>query len=44
MLSLVAFNAIPLAVALVIGIVTARWAFARPRPDAGPQKEDKPAS
>lgn len=44
MLSLIAFNAVPLAVALVIGIVTARWAFGGRRSAAGPQKEDRPAS
>lgn len=44
MLSLIAFNAIPLGVALLIGVVTARWAFGGRRRAARPQKEDKPAS
>jgi hypothetical protein len=44
MLTLILFNLVPLGVALLIGIVTARWMFAdRRRPPARPDK-DPPAS
>jgi len=38
MLALIQFNLVPLAVALLVGIATGRWMFARraaPRPKAG---------
>ena len=40
MLALILFNLVPLAVALLIGVLTARWMFAgRRRPPAKPPKD-----
>lgn len=39
MLALITFNLVPIAVAFLIGIVTARWAFRRP--EAAPRKPDE---
>jgi hypothetical protein len=38
MLALIIFNLVPIAVAFLIGLVTARWAFRR-RPEAAPRSE-----
>ena len=42
MIALILFNLVPLGVALLIGLVTARWMFAR-RPTPPPKTEDSPA-
>jgi hypothetical protein len=39
MIALILFNLVPLGVALLIGILTARWMFAR-RPTPPPKTED----
>lgn len=44
MLALIQFNLVPLAVALLIGIVTGRWMFAPRRPAPPPQAEDESPS
>ena len=41
MIALIVYNAVPFGVALLIGIVTARWMFAR-RPTPPPKTEDAP--
>jgi hypothetical protein len=43
MIALILFNLVPLGVALLIGIVTARWMFAR-RPAIPPRTEDSTPS
>jgi hypothetical protein len=41
MIALILFNVVPLGVALLIGIATARWMFSR-RPTPPPETEDAP--
>ena len=41
MIALILFNLVPLGVALLIGILTARWMFAR-RPAPASKNEDSP--
>lgn len=40
MLALILFNAVPLAIAAAIGIVTARWMFANRRQPPASRSED----
>jgi len=41
MIALILFNLVPLGVAMLIGILTARWMFARP-PAPASKSEDSP--
>jgi uncharacterized iron-regulated membrane protein len=44
MIALILFNLVPLGVALLIGLLTARWMFAdRRRAPAKPPKENSPS-
>jgi len=43
MLALAEFNLIPLAIALLIGIVTARWMFARPATTQTKNEDSNPS-
>ena len=43
MLALILYNIVPLGVAVLIGILTARWMFAR-RPTPPPKSEDSTTS